>query len=97
MVHRQNKQENICDICERSFSTKSNLKRHQETKHTERDPNSCFKCKNCEKVFERKDNLIRHERTEHNEERKTAIIPGINENVTPHPCYICDKVYTTKF
>ena len=97
MVHSQNKQENICDICERSFSTKSNLKRHQETKHTERDPNSCFKCKNCEKVFERKDNLIRHERTEHNEERKTAIIPGINENVTPYPCYICDKVYTTKF
>ena len=56
-----------------------------------------FKCSKCEKVFERKDNLIRHERTEHNEQRRTAIIPGINENVTPYPCYICDNVYTTKF
>ena len=90
-VHSQNQQENICNICEKSFSSKSNLARHQETKHMETDR---FNCSKCEKVFERKDNLIRHERTEHNEQRRTAIIPGINENVTPYPCYICDNVYT---
>ena len=51
----------------------------------------------CGKTFERCDNLIRHERTQHNEQRKTAILQGINENVKPYPCYICDKMYTTKF
>ena len=76
-VHSQNQQEYKCNICEKLFSSKSNLARHQETKHMETDR---FKCSKCEKVFERKDNLIRHERTEHNEQRRTAIIPGINEN-----------------
>ena len=93
-IHSQNKQESICNICQNSFSSKSNLKRHQETKHMEADP---FKCRICQKGFERKDNLIRHERTDHNEQRNTAIIPGVNENITPYPCYVCEKVYTTKF
>ena len=96
-THSQTEQESMCNICEEKFSSKSNLKRHVETKHANKEQETKFECQQCGKTFERCDNLIRHERTIHNEQRKTVILPGINENFKPYPCYICDKVYTTKF
>ncbi|XP_018371194.1 PREDICTED: protein krueppel-like [Trachymyrmex cornetzi] len=61
MIHRDEKPHQ-CDLCERSFTQKGNLKRHFEAKHC---INKDYKCNVCEKVFENKWSLNIHTATEH--------------------------------
>ena len=46
-----------CDICDYSFSQKSDLKKHHESVHEGKRP---FKCEICEKTFNRKTNMATH-------------------------------------
>jgi uncharacterized Zn-finger protein len=44
-----------CDICQGTFSSQSNLKRHTESIHI-KDKHE-FECNQCDKTFERHDNF----------------------------------------
>ena len=46
----------ICDVCEKTFKTKSSLTVHKRIHSIERS----FKCDTCDKRFTRKDHLLQH-------------------------------------
>ena len=50
-----------CDICNKLFSNKSNLRKHIKSVHEKMK----FKCEICTKNFTRKDNLLSHKRNIH--------------------------------
>ena len=89
-MHSEKMEQFKCDICQGTFSSQSNLKRHTETMHI-KDKHE-FECNQCDKIFERLDNLHQHKRIEHNDQRKTIIIQGVNDKHEPFSCYICNKV-----
>lgn len=51
-----------CQDCKVKFSTKGNLKAHQNLKHGHATP---IQCKSCQKVFTVKRNLVVHMRKHH--------------------------------
>ena len=53
---------NLCNVCGKSFSSKTILKRHINTIH---DKSAGFSCEECGKSFQRKDSLKRHCSTKH--------------------------------
>ena len=55
-----------CDICQKTFLQKSNLRRHKRTVHEMMDGSSPFKCDICQKTFKHAENLALHEKTPHN-------------------------------
>ena len=48
-MHGTKKEEYKCDLCEKTFASKSNLNRHIETKHSDTEPQ--FECSECEKAL----------------------------------------------
>lgn len=51
-----------CDICDRKFATKQDLKRHHMTVHSKETPH---KCTECPEGFGRRDKLVKHMRDKH--------------------------------
>ena len=85
VVHRKIVKEFECTVCEKSYSSKSNLNKHRKTAHLLSKLNSAFieninkkaslgkeiHCKFCEKKFSRKDALKRHVMTVHKDLKST--------------------------
>ena len=71
------KVQNICQICNKSFSTKTYLKRHVTTVHDEVKEH---KCEICSKTFGKNSELQFHVKTVHN-------------SIKPHKCVTCDKSF----
>lgn len=93
-VHGAKDEEFNCDQCEKIFTSQSNLTRHRTNKHTEEKPH--FNCQECGAIFERNDTLLRHKRTHHDYRKDTVVLPGVNSEVQPFSCYICDKICKDK-
>ena len=55
-----------CSICHKSFSKRSNLKRHEREKHTSH--HQVHECKACRKSYKRLSDLSRHMKASHSEE-----------------------------
>ena len=53
-----------CDVCQRTYHTKTGLNQHKRYECC-KDP--AFACPRCEKCFKRKSSLVRHAITLHNE------------------------------
>ena len=74
------KEQNICEICKKSFSRKSYLKLHVKTVHDEVKE---YKCEICGKTFGQNSELQIHGETAHN-------------LIKPHECVSCDKSFGQK-
>ena len=48
-----------CTVCNKTFTNKRNLKRHEQSKHSD----AVFQCPECPKLFKRRDMLQRHSKT----------------------------------
>ena len=69
-----------CDICDKSFSSKSNLKHHIDTIHLKL---KSYKCEECGKTFNQKGNLEYHVKTVH-------------LKIKPYKCEECCKTFGSK-
>ena len=68
-----------CTVCNKCFTTKSNLKRHLKNKHDKEDSNII--CEHCEKNISRKDHYERHIRS----------CKVLNKEL--HTCHKCNKQF----
>lgn len=59
---QQDSKVRMCEVCQLGFASVQQLKRHQETVHSEHKPH---KCEYCEKSFKRKDKMQHHEQYVH--------------------------------
>ena len=69
-----------CELCEKSFTTKGNLKTHVEKVHEGKKP---IKCGFCEETFEQKVTLNKH-------------IVSVHEEKKVFNCNLCQKTFATK-
>jgi hypothetical protein len=58
-----------CLICDKTFSSKSSLRKHLDSVHVQ---NSCFECDKCSKKFQRKENLSVHMKVHKSEENRSG-------------------------
>ena len=99
---------NTCDICNKQYSNKSNLVKHQRI-HSGEKP---YSCDQCEKSFVRKDHLTKHRMihtgeklfscdkhyasssasSNHNKSSKHFNLMKINSNAAPTPFFNCGEV-----
>ena len=71
-----------CNMCDREFSTKGSLIRHNQTLHDDSDK-CTLSCENCKAIFKRQDVLKRH-------------LKNCVDN-TKLQCYHCDKIFSRKY
>ena len=60
----------LCEVCGRTYSTKSSLQRHIREFHSKHF--KCFKCEFCQRLFIRKSSLHRHLRKIHKSESRMS-------------------------
>jgi len=65
-------EQNVCEVCEKSFTDKSKLKRHMQVHSDE----PAFKCciTSCDGVYSRRDGLMRHYKRVHTSREEQEII-----------------------
>jgi len=97
-----------CQLCDRSYSYKENLKRHENTKHFR---NETFKCNQCEKKFTYISTLRRHQQTHNYKEKFSCAIcdqkfqtpftlshhQKIHAGFKAHHCLLCGKRFRTRY
>nr|XP_018900764.1 PREDICTED: zinc finger protein 765-like [Bemisia tabaci] len=71
-----------CGFCGKSFSSKTNWRRHEKQKHRELDEGDKFGCPDCGRYFIRKHDLCRHIVARHTDLSKEQ-----------HACEVCDKAF----
>ncbi|KAG5669052.1 hypothetical protein PVAND_016953 [Polypedilum vanderplanki] len=76
---------NICKICERSFSSKQQLKVHQRLSHSEGLKIALFQCDLCGKEFKYRHGVLYHMQVEH--------IKGPKKE---YNCDVCGKIFDMK-
>ena len=69
-----------CEICQRCFKVKGNLKTHVASVHEGKKP---FKCEICDKSFPLKGEMKKH-------------ITSVHEGMKAFKCDICDKSFSMK-
>jgi len=96
-----------CDVCKRSYTTRSNLNQHMKV----HDENRGHKCNVCWRVFPSNSHLISHYKTHTGEKPYICKICGrgfarkpnceaheeTHNEDKPYECHHCDKKYKTKW
>ena len=77
----------ICDICEKRFKNKYNLKEHMSCVHSEARP---FKCEDCSSSFKMDNHLKKHITRVHNFTKKNL---KYHSNIKNYQCGICSKTF----
>jgi len=107
---QQDSKVRMCEVCQLGFASVQQLKRHQETVHSEHKPH---KCEYCEKSFKRKDKMQHHEQYVHLGIRFPCEFCEKNFTRRDHlkrhtaqfhtddascwfPCEFCEKTFTRK-
>ena len=77
---------NSCHVCDKSFSSESNLRRHIRVNHEA----SQFPCQECTAVFKRIDSLVRHKRA-HHAELCCSVCHGVFDSVETKSSHDCTR------
>ena len=101
----EGKKTHYCQVCEKSFSSKSGLDKHVKSIHEGRK----FTCVECDETFSDKRNLRNHMKTVHTGERdyqceqcsktfstKSILSDHLKVHRKPYSCHICGKCFSFK-
>ena len=105
-IHEEKEMKFKCDVCEKSYFSKSELKQHSAVHCKDKN----FTCEECGKNFAAKHHLVRHSKTHfglkpfeceicHKQlADKTGFIAHVRNHrgERPFACTFCDKTYTIK-
>ena len=84
-VDKKNKTPHICQLCEKDFKSKGNLKRHQKDFHSHASSEKVtYHCDLCRKDFQNRFNLRRH---------RIGVHGAAAGKTNDYPCEICLKVF----
>ena len=94
--HETKAEDYSCSECATTFTLRRNLERHM-CEHQEEKESEEFKCHLCTTSYNRRDNLLKHKRVEHNQDPRKTILPGVNDDLNTHQCFVCNKNFKQRF
>ena len=72
--HNFNEKENVCNLCDRIFSTKLSIKKHMEVVY---QGNEKYPCDKCQETFKTKTYLRKHFQSKQCTLIQTELSPGV--------------------